>query len=137
MRSSAPPGGSGLSVWLSLAWHADLAAVIGPVGAWIVIALVAYLPGMLVAFLAASLLFDRQPPLLVTHPTTAVTIVIAARNEEDGITETIRYTGNGDYDGPLTVILADNGSTDRTVETALAAARAPRRAPRDARSDTR
>ncbi len=113
----------GLSVWLSLAWHADLAAVIGPVGAWTVIALVAYLPGMLVAFLALSLLLDRQPPLLVAHPTTALTMVIAARNEEDGIAETIRYAVTCDYDGPLTVILADNGSTDRTVERALATAR--------------
>ncbi len=108
----------GFSVWASLAWHAELSAVIGPMAGWIVIFLVAYLPGLLVSFMAFSLLLDRQPPLNVRNPTTAVCIVIAARNEEAGIADTIRCAATADYDGPVTIILADNGSTDATVAVA-------------------
>lgn len=50
-----------LSVWLSLPWVRELAAAITVVPAVLVVCLVAYLPGWLVAFLAVSLLLDRQP----------------------------------------------------------------------------
>ena len=90
---------------------------------WIVIGLLAYLPGFLVAFLATSLFLDRQPPLRVLHPTTGVTIVIAARNEEAGIADTIRYAALSDYDGTVRIVLADNGSTDATCSIAAQTAR--------------
>lgn len=111
-----------LAVVLSLPWHEDLASVIGSIPAWISIALLAYVPGFLIAFLAASLILDRQPRLKVKHPTTAITVVIAARNEETGIGPTIERVAGSDYDGPLTIILADNGSTDGTQAAARAAA---------------
>jgi biofilm PGA synthesis N-glycosyltransferase PgaC len=106
------------AVWVSLPWAADLTADIGPVAAWTAVTLVAYLPGLLVAFMIGSLLLDRQPMLTVSHPTTAVTIVVAARNEAAGIADTIRHVAGSDYDGPLTVVLADNGSTDDTTDIA-------------------
>jgi biofilm PGA synthesis N-glycosyltransferase PgaC len=104
----------GLAVWLSLPWLRDLEPYIGIVGALLVVAFIAYLPGLLVSFMAASLLLDRQPTLSVRHPTTGVSILIAARNEEAGIADTIRYAARTDYDGPVTIVLADNGSTDDT-----------------------
>jgi poly-beta-1,6-N-acetyl-D-glucosamine synthase len=107
---------------LSVPWHDQLAPDISEVGAWIIIALLAFLPGFLVAFLAASLLLDRQPLLRVRNPTTGITIVIAARNEEAGIADTIRYATRTDYDGPVRIVLADNGSTDRTCDVARATA---------------
>jgi hypothetical protein len=48
-----------LSVWISGGWVQDLAPVTGVVVAWVVVILVAYLPGAIVAFMAASLLLDR------------------------------------------------------------------------------
>jgi biofilm PGA synthesis N-glycosyltransferase PgaC len=110
------------SVYLAVPWAAELSAYVPVPVAWTIIALVALLPGGLVSFLGASLAQDRQPALTVSHPTAAVTVVIAARNEQDGIGDTIRYVATGDYDGPVTVVLADNGSTDATVERARAAA---------------
>jgi biofilm PGA synthesis N-glycosyltransferase PgaC len=107
-------GWLGVSVWLSLPWLGDLAGAVGPVAAVLVVALVAYLPGWLVAFLAASLLLDRQPPIRTTHPTVPVTVLIAARNEAERIEETIAYIARQDYPGPISVLLADNGSTDGT-----------------------
>jgi biofilm PGA synthesis N-glycosyltransferase PgaC len=107
-----------LSVWISGGWVSDLAPVTGPILAWAVVILVAYLPGAIVAFMAASLMLDRQPPLRVTSPTTALTIIIAARNEERGIGETIAAISRTDYVGPVSVFLADNGSTDGTCDEA-------------------
>jgi poly-beta-1,6-N-acetyl-D-glucosamine synthase len=112
-----------LAVLLSRPWIADLTPVMGQAGAWIVVVLVAYLPGGIVAFLAVSLALDRQPPLRLHRPTTNVTVIIAARNEQAGIVPTIRSLGGLDYDGELTVVLADNGSTDGTVRNARRAAR--------------
>ncbi len=112
----------GASVWLSLPWLRDLERVTGWVGAIGIVALLAYVPGLIVAFLGMSLVLDRQPPLRVRNPTTPVTIIIAARNEESGIAETITRAYLTDYDGPVTIVLADNGSTDRTCEIARATA---------------
>ena len=112
----------GASIALSIPWQKELAETGGPIVAWTVIVLLAYMPGFLVAFLAASLFLDRQPPLRVQCPTTALTIVIAARNEETGIADTIRYAAGSDYDGPVSILLADNGSTDRTCAVARATA---------------
>ena len=107
-----------LSVWISSAWVDELDALTGPVLAWTIVVLVAYLPGAIVAFLAVSLVLDRQPPLHMESPMTPLTVIIAARNEERGIGETIAAISRTDYAGPVTIILADNGSTDGTREAA-------------------
>jgi poly-beta-1,6-N-acetyl-D-glucosamine synthase len=111
-----------LSVWISASWVTELEQLTGTVLAWVIVILVAYLPGAVVAFLAASLVLDRQPPLQLASPTTPLTIIIAARNEENGIGETIAAISRTDYLGPVTIILADNGSTDGTCEAARKAA---------------
>jgi poly-beta-1,6-N-acetyl-D-glucosamine synthase len=112
----------GVSTWVSMPWIDELTRVAGSFIAWLIVVLVAYLPGFIVALMMMSLLLDRQPPLNVANPTTAVTVIIAARNEQAGIAETIRCLGQGDYAGPITVILADNGSTDDTCAVARHAA---------------
>ncbi len=104
----------GVSAYLSLPWHEQLSSEVGGLFAWVVIGLLAFVPGFLVAFLAMSAVLDRQPVLAVRHPTTGVSIVIAARNEAAGIADTIRRAAQTDYDGPVTIVLADNGSTDAT-----------------------
>jgi len=107
-------GWLGLSVLLSLPWVRELATTITVVPAILVVGFVAYLPGWLVAFLAVSLLLDRQPPLRRSHPTVPVTVLVAARNEADRIQETISYIAGQDYPGPIEVLVVDNGSTDGT-----------------------
>jgi hypothetical protein len=109
-----------LSVWLSLPWVRELAAAVTVVPAVLVVCLVAYLPGWLVAFLAVSLLLDRQPPLRTSAATMPVTVLIAARNEADRIQETIAYIARQDYPGPIEVLVVDNGSTDGTRAVAEA-----------------
>jgi biofilm PGA synthesis N-glycosyltransferase PgaC len=114
----------GLSAWISQPWLEDLGRVIPPTAALVVIVLVAYLPGGVVAFLAVSLILDRQPRLAITSPTTAVTVIVAARNEAERIADTLRYLAGQDYAGRVEVILADNGSTDGTAEQARRAGEA-------------
>jgi poly-beta-1,6-N-acetyl-D-glucosamine synthase len=104
----------GLSVWLSLPWVGELASAITVLPAIVVVSLIAYLPGWLVAFMAISLMLDRQPPLRSSHPTTPVTVLIAARNEAERIQETIACIARQDYLGPVQVLVVDNGSTDGT-----------------------
>ncbi|WP_011393641.1 glycosyltransferase family 2 protein [Neomoorella thermoacetica] len=112
-----------LSVILSLPWLRDLSEVIGFVSAILVITFIAYVPGYLVAFLAVSLLVDRQPPFKVSDPDLPITILIAARNEASNIGMTLQYIANQNYRGPISVVLVDNGSTDGTADVALAKAR--------------
>jgi poly-beta-1,6-N-acetyl-D-glucosamine synthase len=113
-------GWLGSSVWLSLPWVRELAGAITIGPAIVVVTLIAYLPGWLVAFLAVSLLLDRQPPLRATQPTIPVTVLIAARNEAERIQETIAYVAGQDYLGPIEVLVVDNGSTDGTRAVAEA-----------------
>jgi biofilm PGA synthesis N-glycosyltransferase PgaC len=113
-------GWLGMSVVLSLPWVHELAAAIATVPAFLVVCLVAYLPGWLVAFLAVSLLMDRQPPLRGPHPTVPVTVLVAARNEADRIQETLSYIARQEYPGPIEVLVVDNGSTDGTRAVAEA-----------------
>lgn len=112
-----------LSVILSLPWLRDLSEVIGFVSALLVITFIAYVPGYLVAFLAASLLVDRQPPFKVSDPDLPITILIAARNEAPNIGMTLQYIANQNYRGAISVVLVDNGSTDGTADIAQAKAR--------------
>jgi poly-beta-1,6-N-acetyl-D-glucosamine synthase len=106
------------SVWISLPWIHELARIVSLVPAIVVVSLLAFIPGYIVAFLAMSLLLDRQPPFKVLHPTDPITVLIAARNEEASIEGTLRYLASQDYDGQMTVLLVDNGSTDATVKVA-------------------
>ncbi len=112
----------GISIWLSLPWLSDLREDVGLAGAIVIVTLLAYVPGLIVSFLGVSLVFDRQALFTVEHPTTALTIIVAARNEQDEIAATIRYAARSDYAGPVAIILADNGSTDETCARAQAAA---------------
>lgn len=112
----------GASVWISMPWIDELTVALDTFSAWLIVGLVAYLPGFIVALMMMSLLLDRQPARHIANPTTGVTVIVAARNEQAGIAETIRHLGQGDYAGPVTVILADNGSTDDTCAVARRAA---------------
>jgi biofilm PGA synthesis N-glycosyltransferase PgaC len=114
-------GWTWLAIWLSRPELAAFGRAIGTVPADVIAALVAFVPGYLVAFHAIGLLFDRPPALLGLHPATPVTVLIAARNEERTIAETLDYLAAQDYDGELSIVLIDNGSTDGTVIEALKA----------------
>jgi len=120
-----------LAVYLSQPWRSDLETEIGPVMSWLIPLMLAYIPSVLIGFLAFTLVTTRyhgpglEPPVgqwpLGRWP--AVTVIIAARNEERAIVPTLEGIAGASYRGPLEVLLADNASTDRTAQLAQAAAR--------------
>ena len=73
------------SVWVSLRWLNDLAMLAGWPFALITIGFIAYVPGFMNAFLIATLLLDRRPPLRPVAHYPGVTILVAAYNEAGAI----------------------------------------------------
>lgn len=109
------------SIYVSLPWVNDLGMIVTKPAAILIIAGIGYIPGYINAFIVTSLLMDRQPRFLETSPNDEVTIIIACKNEERNIANTLRYIANQDYDGNINVIVVDNGSTDNTFYSAKAA----------------
>ncbi|MGZ4215031.1 MAG: glycosyltransferase [Solirubrobacteraceae bacterium] len=91
----------------------------------------AYIPGVVIGFLCFTLILTRyRPPALrppegpwPTGSWPPVTVMIAAYNEEEAIEWTIDQIAASTYPGALTVVLADNNSSDLTAQLAQDAAR--------------
>jgi biofilm PGA synthesis N-glycosyltransferase PgaC len=115
---------TGFSIQLSIPWLYDLSLVISFPAALFVVTGIAYLPGYINVFMLISLLLDRQPKLKAERPSNSITILIAAKNEDVTISDTLRYIQRQDYDGHIKVIVIDNGSTDTTGEAARLAGNA-------------
>ncbi len=119
------------AVWASSPWRAELRDAIGPVMSWVIPIFLAYVPAVLVGFMVFTLITLRYRVPSLDPPRghwpegawPPVTVVIAARDEESAIGPTLERIADLSYDGPLTAILADNNSTDRTVEVAEETAR--------------
>ena len=118
------------AIWFSEPWRRDLEAALGPVLAWVIPTLIGFLPALVIGFLSFTLLLTRYRPLALSPPDgawpagewPAVTVLVAAWNEEETVAATIERIAALDYSGPVRVVLADNNSTDRTAELAQAAA---------------
>jgi biofilm PGA synthesis N-glycosyltransferase PgaC len=104
-----------LTIWIALPWIRDLAHLATWPIALLVVGGIALVPGLMNAFLAASLLLDRRPLRQSWDHYPAVTILIAAFNEEDSILQTLRSLALQTYPGEIEAIVIDDGSTDRTA----------------------
>jgi biofilm PGA synthesis N-glycosyltransferase PgaC len=105
-----------LSLWLSRSWIRTLGHDITTPLAIVVIAGVALIPGYLNIQLISSILLDSPRPLRVDVDFPQITLLIAAYNEENSIAETLDYALRADYPGHFELVVADDGSTDRTRE---------------------
>jgi poly-beta-1,6-N-acetyl-D-glucosamine synthase len=120
----------GLAIYVSTPWRADLREALGPVMAWVIPALLGYIPGVLIGFLMSSLVLLRyrvpspEPPPgpWPAGEWPALTVVIAAYNEEESIARTVDHLAATTYPERLELVLADNNSADRTAELAQQAA---------------
>ncbi len=112
----------GFSAWVAIPWIESLGESITLPVAIFVIGGIALLPGYLNAFLLASLFLDRPRSLVPVASDESrpewpeVTLLIATFNEESVISETLRYALESDYPGRLSIVVADDGSSDRTRE---------------------
>lgn len=103
------------AVLLALPWIGELGEVVSLPGGIILVAFIAIIPGYLNVFLLLSLLAYRQPPLELDRDYPPVSILIAARNEEENLPETLRGIAGQDYPGDIEIIVVDDGSTDGTL----------------------
>src|SRR3954453_7702269 len=106
------------SLWLAIPWIEELGQSITVPIAAATIAGIAIIPGYLNAHLISSLLIDKAPPLRFDIDFPTVTLVVACFNEEEVIEETLDYPTRQDFPGEFPILVADDGSTDRTVEIA-------------------
>jgi biofilm PGA synthesis N-glycosyltransferase PgaC len=104
-----------LSVHLARFWMHDLARVTDPLFALWALTFIAFVPGFMNAFLATSLLLDRRPPRRRPLAYPAVSILIAAYNEEAGIGAALESIARLAYPGPVEAIVINDGSRDGTV----------------------
>ena len=96
----------GFSVWVSEPWRNELSDAIGPVMAWVIPVFLAYIPGLVIGFMAATLIITRyrEPAQMAQWP--PVTVVVAAYNEEDAIVPTLEAIAALTYPGAVEVVLA-------------------------------
>lgn len=106
---------AGASIYISLPWLEQLSGLIGIALASIVIWGVAIIPGFMNAFLFSALLMDHRPKRVRLDSYPAISILMAAYNEEDRIIEALDGIKLQHYSGPLEVIVINDGSTDATA----------------------
>ena len=111
-----------MAVWVSQPWRSDLELAIGPVAGWVIPIFLAYIPGFVIGFIVFTLALSRYRPAEAAKDWPAVTVLVAARNEEVGIVPTLERIAALDYPAEIKVVLADNGSTDETAARAEGAA---------------
>lgn len=119
-----------LSTALALPW---LRYVAGRLPEWYVLLVIlgiALLPGYLMCAMFLSNLLHARPKPPAGSYQDPVTVLICARNEADGIYQTIARVATQDYAGPLEILCVDNGSTDDTcgeIRRAMAELAGPER----------
>ena len=118
----------GAGVWLTLATIGSIlaapavaGAVTWPLAVMLLLGAVA-VPGFYLTFSLLGFALDHPPTPAVAHPTIPVTVVITARNQPRSVVSTLAYLRAQDYDGPVSVLLVDNGSNDATIDEARRAA---------------
>jgi poly-beta-1,6-N-acetyl-D-glucosamine synthase len=107
-----------LSAWLAWPWINELASSISLPAAIVLIAGIALIPGYLNVQLVSSLLMDHPAPIDFDFDYPALTLLVAAYNEEGDIAQTLAYALAQEYPAPLQVIVIDDGSSDETVSIA-------------------
>ncbi|MGO9443850.1 MAG: glycosyltransferase family 2 protein [Thiobacillaceae bacterium] len=106
------------SIYVAQPWLHDL---FGLIPVWLAILVttgIAFLPGYVFAFVFVSLLLDRRPVPSLNREFPALSVLVAAYNEQDTIATTLHSIVSQRYPAPLEIILIDDGSKDRTVEIA-------------------
>lgn len=106
------------SIEVSRPWMEDLGNATHPIFALISLTFIAYLPGFMNAFMIISLLLDRRPPRVRPQTYPALSILVAAYQEERTIIHTLASIARERYPGPLEILILNDGSSDGTAEAA-------------------
>ncbi|MCB4791889.1 MAG: glycosyltransferase family 2 protein [Elusimicrobia bacterium] len=110
-----------LCIYLATPWMESLAKYMPFIIACFLVYSIAIIPGYIYMFLALSLLADHRPQTKYCSEYPGLTILIPDYNESNKIVDTVESIQKNGYEGPLEIIVVDDGSTDRTslILTAL------------------
>lgn len=105
-----------VALYFGLPWIADIALYFGSFLAWFTVVGIAFIPGVVMAFVNASLLLDKRPKYekLVGDEVPDISVLIAAYNEEDSIGYTLESILRQDYTAKIEVFVMNDASTDNT-----------------------
>jgi len=106
------------AIKLSLPWLSDLSNVVSFPLALFIITFLAYVPGYLLLFAAASIILYKQSVFEEARPSVPVTILIPLRNEVERMPTTLRCIANQEYEGEIYAVIVDNNSTDGSLQIA-------------------
>ena len=107
-----------VSLYLAFPWVEDLEQIFGLFLSWFIVTGIALVPGFAMAFMNASLLFDKRPEYDIPE-LPPISILIAAYNEQDNIAATLGSVCNQEYPGDVEIIVIDDGSDDDTVQEVI------------------
>ena len=107
----------GASFWYSQPWYEDLSREIGVYAAYFIITFIAIVPGFMNAFVAMALFLDKRPKVIDQQKYPPITVLIAAYNEEKSIASTLSGIFLQDYAADIRIIVINDGSSDKTVES--------------------
>jgi len=110
----------GASFWYSQPWYEDLSREIGVYAAYFIITFIAIIPGFMNAFVAMALFLDKRPKVIDQQKYPPITVLIAAYNEEKSIAATLSGIFLQDYPEHIRIIVINDGSSDKTVESVRA-----------------
>lgn len=105
---------TGLSYFIALDWISDVKKIFGIFTLFILLGMV-FIPCFAMVFVTTTLLFKQsKPKKMTTFP--SISILVACYNEQDNIVGTIESILSQNYDGDYEIIVADDGSTDNSIE---------------------
>ena len=106
------------SIIVSQPWLSDLTALTSRWFALTCLTFIAYLPGFMNMFLIVALLLDRRPPRRAPESYPALSILVAAYQEERTIIHTMASIAKETYPGLIELLILNDGSTDGTSAAA-------------------
>jgi biofilm PGA synthesis N-glycosyltransferase PgaC len=103
-------------LYFGLPWIADITSQLGAFFAWFTVIGIAFIPGIAMAFINASLLLDKRPKYerLSGKNVPDISILIAAYNEEESIQNSLYSILQQEYSGNIQVLVMNDASTDKT-----------------------
>ena len=107
------------SLIFAIPWIGEISRYVPLWLAWFGVTGMALIPGFAMSFVNSSLLMDKRPKYDKLKQCPKITIIVAAYNEEDTILKTLNSILEQEYDNTIDVIVANDGSTDRTKEIVL------------------
>ena len=106
------------SLYFAIPWIGTINYYLPPVLSWLIVTGMALIPGLAMSFVNFSLLIDKRPKYKLDIKYPAISIIIAAYNEEKTIENTLQSIIDQKYEGYIDVIVANDGSIDNTKSLA-------------------